>query len=184
MLALRELYRRIPTVNCQRLCGHACRTVIDMSHTERERIETVTGQPLPDWMATTVNRVCPLLDPGGGCSAYGVRPTVCRVWGATDTPGMVCPHGCTIEGEPLTALEAELLILEAYRVGGSAYDTDELAAFQAVLADARTDSDSDLGPLLDRFIAGDHSPEVLNGLTATIHTGLTRTTPAEPPHPR
>lgn len=166
ILALRELYRRIPKVNCKRLCGHSCRTVIDMSHTERERIETFLGEPLPEWMRTTVNLVCPLLSHTGECTVYGLRPMVCRLWGAVDTPALSCPHGCAVEGDLLTAVEAELLVLEAFRVGGSDIDAKALAKLSETLANAEG-----MGPLLDRFLADDHSPEVLNAITTKFRAG-------------
>lgn len=174
MLALRELYSRIPKVNCKRLCGHACRTLIDMSNTERERIETFTGETLPEWMHTVPNMVCPLLSPAGECTVYGLRPTVCRVWGVTDTPGLRCPHGCTVEGEPLTAVEMELLMMEALRIGGSKYSDEHIAALQKIVSES-----GDMGPLLDSYIAGDHSPEVLHALDALVRTWAAAQVPDE-----
>lgn len=165
VLAVRELYRRVPKVNCKRLCGHACRTLIDMSAVERERIETYTGQRLPAWMNTVHNRVCPLLTPKGGCSVYGLRPMVCRVWGATDSPGMICPHGCTVEGEPLSSAEMQHLMLETLRVGGSKYSDAQIAALQAIIA-----SEDGMEELLDRFIDGERSPDLFDAISTKVHT--------------
>lgn len=166
VLALRELYRRVPKVNCKRLCGHACRTLIDMSHTERERIETYVGEPLPEWMREVPGMTCPLLSETGECTVYGLRPMVCRVWGATDSPGLRCPHGCTVEGEPLSAVQMQRLMLDALRAGGSQYGDKELDALQEVL------SSEDMGPLLDRYIDGDHSPDLLAAFDAKVRTTM------------
>lgn len=174
LLALRELYRRVPKVNCKRLCGHACRTLIDMSAVERERIETYTGQRLPEWMHTVHNRVCPLLTPKGGCSVYGLRPMVCRVWGATDSPGMACPHGCTVEGEPLSSTEMQNLMLEALRVGGSKYSDEEITALQAIIT-----SDTGMEELLDRFIDGERSPDLLTEIDARVRAKIPGRQPSQ-----
>jgi Fe-S-cluster containining protein len=32
----------------------------------------------------------------GTCRVYEVRPAICRIFGAVDTPLMECPHHCTV----------------------------------------------------------------------------------------
>jgi hypothetical protein len=44
---------------------------------------------------------CPYLVPGKGCSEYDRRPYVCRLFGASKSRYMRCPHGCQAE-KPLS----------------------------------------------------------------------------------
>jgi hypothetical protein len=57
---------------------------------------------------------CPALV-DGRCAAYEDRPTICRLWGATES--MHCPHGCTPEGA-LTQEQSHALIRASAQVGG------------------------------------------------------------------
>lgn len=59
--ALRNVYAQIPDLHCKGLCANSCRTRIDMSVAERERIEGITGARLPERMFQREGLVCPLL---------------------------------------------------------------------------------------------------------------------------
>lgn len=163
--ALRELYRQVPTINCKRLCGHACRTVIDMSHVERERIEKSTGVELPPWMRERPGLMCPLLDSGHECTVYGLRPMICRLWGVVDSTSLRCNHGCTVNGDMLSTMQAQALVMESFRIGGSDLDPDFIAVIQAVVAA----NEEELGPLMERVIDGDHSPALVDAVRAILH---------------
>lgn len=60
---------------------------------------------------------CPALV-DGACAVYEDRPTICRLWGATQS--MPCPHGCTPEGALTREESHELLRLSAAAGGGMA----------------------------------------------------------------
>jgi hypothetical protein len=57
---------------------------------------------------------CPALV-DGRCSVYEDRPTVCRLWGATES--MPCPHGCRPD-RPLSQDESHQLLRRAAAAGG------------------------------------------------------------------
>lgn len=57
---------------------------------------------------------CPALV-DGSCAVYEDRPTICRLWGATES--MPCPHGCTPAGA-LTQEESYALLRQAAEAGG------------------------------------------------------------------
>jgi Fe-S-cluster containining protein len=82
-----------------------------MTRLERDRIETHLGDKLVDHM----DLACPVLNDAGRCSAYAVRPLICRLWGMVKM--MRCPHGC----EPsrwLTDDEAKSLLTAVAAIGG------------------------------------------------------------------
>ena len=57
---------------------------------------------------------CPALV-DGACTVYEIRPTICRLWGATRS--MPCPHGCTPD-DALTKDDSRRLLHEAADAGG------------------------------------------------------------------
>lgn len=146
--ALRNVYAQIPDLHCKGLCASSCRTRIDMSAAEKERIEATIGRPLPRVMFEIAGAPCPLLS-GTKCSVYGLRPTVCRLWGVAES--MPCPHGCTPEGgRLLTDQEVLELMLRALEVGGARYgDTERARKMLHQLPEMR--------PLIARVLRGDHA---------------------------
>lgn len=118
---LEELWGTIPQVSCKGLCQDSCGPIA-MSNVEEARIRE-RGFEIPS-MAEALAALdrgedyyCPALV-DGRCGVYEDRPTICRLWGATES--MPCPHGCT----PDTALTQEqshaLLRLSAEAGGGMA----------------------------------------------------------------
>lgn len=96
---LERLYAKLPSVACRGLCHDQC-TSIGMSAAEAYRVKAATGISYP-WLRRSREIIhglrqpepCPLLK-DGRCTAYQVRPFVCRIYGAVaDLP---CPHGCEI----------------------------------------------------------------------------------------
>jgi len=88
---LRDLWAEIPKMkNCKGLCDNSCGP-IGCSSVERELVEERTGKRLE---AVAPAMTCSMLK-NGLCTAYSVRPTLCRLWGAVE--GMKCPHGCEPE---------------------------------------------------------------------------------------
>ena len=116
--ALEDVYDRIPEVSCKGLCQDSCGPIA-MSVEEDRRIREL-GTSIPPMTASLAaiergeDYYCPALV-DGRCSVYDVRPTICRLWAATET--MPCPHGCTPD-EALTRDESHVLLRLAAEIGG------------------------------------------------------------------
>lgn len=100
---VRDLYRRVPDVGCKGLCADACGVILLQQQEYDAIVEAVPGFEQGESLT------CPLLV-DGRCSAYDVRPLVCRLYGAT--AGMECPHGC----QPWHEVDGGALIEEAIRI--------------------------------------------------------------------
>lgn len=118
---LNDIWAAIPRVECKGLCQDSCGPIA-MSNQEYRAILR-RGFEIPS-MADALAALergedyyCPaLID--GACAVYEERPTICRLWGATQS--MPCPHGCT-PPDALTREEShELLRLSAIAGGGMA----------------------------------------------------------------
>ena len=59
---------------------------------------------------SSTGRICPHLGEGGRCTAYDVRPIICRVFGAVRA--LACPWGCKPQ-RWMTDREVHDLMLEA-----------------------------------------------------------------------
>ncbi len=102
------IYARVPRMrNCNRRCRASCGP-IDMFRVEFRRIAEALGFEPP---AHTPSGDCPMLDATGSCKVYEIRPLICRLWGAVDTPGMRCAFGCEPE-RWLSKAEADGLLRE------------------------------------------------------------------------
>lgn len=117
-LTLEEIYASIPSVECKGLCQDSCGPIA-MSVTEDDRIRS-QGFDIPS-MADAIAALeggedyyCPALD-DGQCAVYDDRPTICRLWGATQS--MPCPHGCT-PADALTQEQSHSLLVLAGQAGG------------------------------------------------------------------
>ena len=89
---IEAIYKRIPKVDCKRLCEAYC-GVITMSKLEWDRI-CLQLRRVPK--APTSSLDCPMLKNGNECRVYAIRPAICRVWGAVKQ--LSCPHGCEPTG--------------------------------------------------------------------------------------
>jgi Fe-S-cluster containining protein len=76
-------------MDCKGLCSDRC-GAIPCSSLERTQIEARSGKPF----GTDGTLTCSMLK-GTRCTAYTLRPLICRVWGTTKE--MACPHGCEPE---------------------------------------------------------------------------------------
>lgn len=117
-LSLQDVYARIPPVACRGLCVDSCGP-ISMSVEEASRLHSrgVTIPPMAEAIAALErgeDYYCPALK-DGRCGVYDDRPTICRLWGATES--MRCPHGCT-PAAALTQTESHRLLRLAADVGG------------------------------------------------------------------
>jgi Fe-S-cluster containining protein len=122
-LTLSHVYSQIPPVNCQGRCLDSCGP-ISMSRQEEARLvaQGVEIPPMAEAMAALErgeDYYCPaLID--GRCSVYDDRPTICRLWGATES--MRCPYGCTPD-DALTQEESYRLLRLAAEIGGGMIDS-------------------------------------------------------------
>lgn len=117
--ALQDVWMMIPSSNCLGLCEKSC-TAIGMSRAERRMLEEVIPNfPSADKMMTDKNYDddyrCPALV-DGKCSAYDVRPTVCRIFGSAES--LPCPWGCTPDGGLMSREETSQLFAIAMEIGG------------------------------------------------------------------
>lgn len=117
-LSLEDVYARIPPVACKGLCEDSCGPIA-MSLEEDARLREL-GVRVPSMVdaVAAVERgedyYCPALR-DGRCTVYQARPTICRLWGATES--MPCPHGCT-PADALTQQESHELLRLAGEAGG------------------------------------------------------------------
>ncbi len=121
--SLEDLYGRIPAVDCKGLCVDSCGPIA-MSKAEDARLRDlgVTIPPMAEAVAALErgdDYSCPALDEGR-CRVYPDRPTICRLWGATES--MPCPHGCT-PPDALTQPESHELLRLAAAAGGGMVDS-------------------------------------------------------------
>lgn len=108
---LDSLYGKLPQFECKGLCAESCHTRIGCSDRERERLEEAHGV-----LQRETDGTCSMLK-DGRCTAYTVRPMICRLWGTE--PRMRCPHGC----EPvITEQQAQEFLRRAIKIGGGSYD--------------------------------------------------------------
>lgn len=88
---LQAIWDKVPEMeDCKGLCSSSCGPIPAYA-SERKLIEGRTGKKLQ----TDGRMTCSMLTAAGVCSVYGIRPLICRLWGAVeDHPAMRCPHGC------------------------------------------------------------------------------------------
>lgn len=110
---LDAVYAQVPDVGCKGLCVTACGSM-GQTAAEQKRIAD-RGRLLP-LVGHWPDGHCPALA-NDRCSVYEVRPTVCRLWGAVDAPGMRCPHGCVpAEGVALLTHEQGRRLLDRVKL--------------------------------------------------------------------
>lgn len=107
---LREIWDKIPGMKeCKGKCHTSCGPVPAAS-IERKLIEERSGKKL----RVDANMDCSMLV-NGKCTVYGIRPLICRAWGAiTKLP---CVYGCEPE-RYLTDEEALALFAELEELDG------------------------------------------------------------------
>ena len=97
--ALERLYAQIPDAGCKGLCAEACGPIL-CTPLEAKRIEKRVGVDVLAWLDEAAAdkeawapKPCVALK-NGRCSAYAVRPAICRLYGSVEHPRLRCPHGC------------------------------------------------------------------------------------------
>jgi hypothetical protein len=106
-----DLYDKLPVIECRGHCADAC-TAIEMSVRERLDLEGAIGQPCGVDGAGKCNALV-----NGRCSAYALRPFICRMWGVVES--MPCPYGCKPAGGLMPDAEAFALLADAMAIGGA-----------------------------------------------------------------
>ncbi|GAA0918954.1 hypothetical protein GCM10009560_16240 [Nonomuraea longicatena] len=114
---LAALYAQVPDVGCRGLCQESCGP-IGMSPREHQRIREA-GYRIPTAQRALEQLLeggyqCPALE-DGKCSVYEApgRPMLCRLWGAVDSPVMLCEHGCRPAEDLLSAEEGHRLLADS-----------------------------------------------------------------------
>lgn len=168
MIALEELYARVPAIECRGKCQNSCGP-IDASYAERERIFALgveiprfSGERAQAWaehkrvMPDGSSLVCPAIGIFGQCRVYEARPLICRVWGVAES--MPCEHGCRPR-RYLTDAEALGMIMEANRIGGSPFAGIEDTIMEIY-------RHPEVAPVVARFMRGENvRDELLQVLT-------------------
>lgn len=122
---LQHIYDRLPKIECQGLCGRdrheTCCGPIACTHLEAKLLDEYNGTKTVwedkghGWLKMDIEAlfpmmICPHLSLSGRCSAYAVRPLICRLWGVVE--GLKCPWGCKPE-RYLTRAESYALLKAA-----------------------------------------------------------------------
>lgn len=120
---LDAIYAQLPTINCQGKCAIACGAIL-LTDAEAHRLQLVTHRKprtvpglkaLTDFAPDTARQRCIYLTEQNRCSAYDVRPLICRAWGLVRM--LSCMHGC-VPDRWLKDTEFLRLAQEIERLGG------------------------------------------------------------------
>lgn len=121
--SLRMAYREIPAVtgckaDCGRCCGPVPWTPAEIQRLGERRPPHAMTVPAPGGPPAIVLLIdptnpgrCPLLDEQKRCSAHDARPLMCRLFGAADAPGLVCPFGAAAR-RPLSDAQARRITVQ------------------------------------------------------------------------
>lgn len=129
---LEEIYKRLPTVLCRGKCQADCGP-IDMTRVERDRIRAASGLTIPVGH-TGDNYPCPALGMLGQCIVHGLRPLICRAYGAVE--GLTCKYGCEPE-EGLLSREEWMHLWADAMVAAGEMTLAHAARFRTHLDDPR-----------------------------------------------
>ena len=125
----REVYDRIPDMECKGYCHDGCGPV-PVTVLERARLERESGREFTCGAGAT----CSMLTPDRRCGVYEIRPTLCRLWGTI--PSLPCHYGCKPVGGYLSDKEGWELVLRAEQIGGTDRSSEEIVAMIARLQSA------------------------------------------------
>lgn len=150
--ALRDVWAKVPGMkDCKGLCADSCGP-IPASSLERSLLEERTGKKLR--VADGPGLDCSLLK-NGLCTAYSIRPLVCRIWGVAE--GLPCAHGCEPE-RVLSAEEALALFKEVEEIAGDDADRamrDMVAAMTPLQRSSwQASHDSEMRKIVGRIVNG------------------------------
>jgi Fe-S-cluster containining protein len=129
--ALQHLYDQIPAMtDCRGHCWISCGPV-EMSDRENQRIRGAGFRITNHLQARQLTETfwCEALGPDGRCQVYGIRPLVCRLWGAVES--MPCPYGCRPQ-RWLSDAEGRALVAESLEIGGYGQPGETMALVEAM----------------------------------------------------
>lgn len=134
---LDALYATLPIVECKRKCWNYCGPIL-IAKIEARRLEEKRGLletiktfeaakeihlPAPEIAEREMiglkpdgNLKCVFLNGFGTCTAYSIRPLVCRVWGVVDHPMLRCPNGCKVSPRMLSPIEFKSLLEQIFAI--------------------------------------------------------------------
>jgi len=130
MRSIAELIRIVNSTKCKGLCWYSCVEALGVSKTEDDRIREFcekNGIPYHDLKLTMPAEAmamkllaaqqgavefeaCPFLSSDHRCTIHPVRPGICRAYGSSLAPMLVCVHGCETDGRPLSRQETDVYI--------------------------------------------------------------------------
>lgn len=105
---LEKIYAALPKMRCKGKCQGSCGPLA-LSRVEYDVLATAGGPAVYDDPRGDLSGRCSKLV-AGRCSAYAVRPLICRLYGMT--PALACPHGCEpdrwVSGEEFDIMLCEI----------------------------------------------------------------------------
>lgn len=146
---LQEIYDKVPDAGCKGLCHAACGP-LTMAAVEMKRLVDAVGSDAACY--DPHDFLCGALDrKTHRCTAYSVRPLICRLYGAAE--GLECPHGCRPE-RLLTRQEALALAQEVHalsrELGFDDRDAPAGESFRINCAAGRNEALVTLGELVEQ----------------------------------
>jgi uncharacterized protein len=123
---LEKVYAQVPVIDCRGNCWDTC-TRFPVTRAENRRLRRETGQEIEPAGRQRQLPPCPLLV-NLRCSAYDIRPLLCRLWGASQI--FPCNYGCVPAAGLLSVKTTYLLLARAYELSGQtgmARDCAEIA---------------------------------------------------------
>jgi uncharacterized protein len=141
----RKLYDQVPRVDCAGRCWDTC-TRFQVPKQENRRLWRETGLQVEP-PGTPPHPPCPLLV-NGQCSAYAIRPLICRLWGSSAI--YPCNYGCRPDAGLLSVKDTYLLMARAYELSGEQGEA-EACALVASLPDAEL---AVMTPALQALVGG------------------------------
>lgn len=121
--ALRDLWATLPGIECRGQCWDSCGP-IRMTAPEHALTERA-GVPIADAVYEGNALLCPALTILKRCAVYDDRPSICRLWGISES--MPCTYGCQPDGgRLLTDRETWAVLAECMRIAGDAEAADRI----------------------------------------------------------
>lgn len=98
---IENLLGKLPKFSCVEGCSACCGPIM-ASRLEWKRIEKETGIGEDEYQKQMGNKISNVFAGGdmnciflkqGRCSIYAIRPAICRIFGVSEHPRLICPKG-------------------------------------------------------------------------------------------
>lgn len=95
--SMEKIFAGLPTMKCVDGCSDCCGPIL-ATRMEWSRIYNRLGTTQEKLAKKVEEKLskgdlnCVLLDEQGRCSVYDIRPAICRLFGVSHAPRLVCPH--------------------------------------------------------------------------------------------